>query len=95
MAIKKEDYLGIENYKVVGTRPIRHDGTDKVTGRAVYGPDFHLNRIAIRQNTAKPSWTCADQIYRHQQSRGTVRSKSHRTGKRPRPKLRRQSLRPR
>ena len=39
---KKEDYLGIENYKVVGTRPIRHDGTDKVTGRAVYGPDFHL-----------------------------------------------------
>ena len=42
MATKKEDYLGIENYKVVGTRPIRHDGTDKVTGRAVYGPDFHL-----------------------------------------------------
>ena len=24
-------------YKVVGTRPIRHDGADKVTGRAVYG----------------------------------------------------------
>src|SRR5262249_3160221 len=27
------------DYKVVGTRPIRHDGTDKVTGRAVYGAD--------------------------------------------------------
>ena len=27
-------------YKVVGTRPIRHDGTDKVTGRAKYGGDF-------------------------------------------------------
>ena len=26
-------------YKVVGTRPIRHDGTDKVTGRAKYGGD--------------------------------------------------------
>jgi CO/xanthine dehydrogenase Mo-binding subunit len=26
---------------VVGTRPIRHDGTDKVTGRAQYGGDFH------------------------------------------------------
>ena len=28
------------DYKVVGTRPIRHDGTDKVTGRAKYGGDF-------------------------------------------------------
>ena len=26
-------------YKVIGTRPIRHDGTDKVTGRARYGAD--------------------------------------------------------
>jgi CO/xanthine dehydrogenase Mo-binding subunit len=29
-------------YKVVGTRPIRPDGTDKVTGRAQYGGDVHL-----------------------------------------------------
>ena len=28
--------------KVVGTRPIRHDGTDKVTGRANYGADIDL-----------------------------------------------------
>jgi CO/xanthine dehydrogenase Mo-binding subunit len=28
-------------FEVVGTRPIRHDGVDKVTGRAVFGPDFH------------------------------------------------------
>ena len=27
-------------YNVVGTRPIRHDGHDKVTGRALYGADF-------------------------------------------------------
>ncbi|MEE2659637.1 MAG: xanthine dehydrogenase family protein molybdopterin-binding subunit [Candidatus Latescibacterota bacterium] len=27
------------NYKVIGTRPVRHDGEDKVTGRAVYGAD--------------------------------------------------------
>ncbi len=27
-------------FEVVGTRPIRHDGVDKVTGRAVFGPDF-------------------------------------------------------
>jgi CO/xanthine dehydrogenase Mo-binding subunit len=29
-------------YKVIGTRPIRPDGIDKVTGRAVYGADVHL-----------------------------------------------------
>ena len=27
------------NYKVVGTRPVRHDGADKVTGRARYSAD--------------------------------------------------------
>ncbi len=42
MATKAEAYLGIEDYKVVGTRPIRHDGTDKVTGRAVYGADVQM-----------------------------------------------------
>ena len=31
-----------KEYKVVGTRPIRHDGADKVTGRAVYGADMNL-----------------------------------------------------
>ena len=29
-------------YKVVGTRPIRHDGVDKVIGRAEYGADVRL-----------------------------------------------------
>jgi CO/xanthine dehydrogenase Mo-binding subunit len=28
------------SYQVIGTRPIRHDGIDKVTGRALYGADF-------------------------------------------------------
>ena len=30
------------SYKVVGTRPIRHDGVDKVTGKAQYGADITL-----------------------------------------------------
>ena len=43
MAIK--DYqpnmvLAQTKYNVVGTRPVRHDGADKVTGRAQYGADF-------------------------------------------------------
>ena len=29
-------------YKVIGTRPIRHDGLDKVTGRALYGADVQM-----------------------------------------------------
>ena len=29
-------------FKHVGTRPVRHDGVDKVTGRANYGADFAL-----------------------------------------------------
>ena len=33
--------LATKTYDVVGTRPIRHDGADKVTGRAKYGADFH------------------------------------------------------
>ncbi|MCI0441221.1 MAG: xanthine dehydrogenase family protein molybdopterin-binding subunit [Chloroflexi bacterium] len=31
-----------KEFKVVGTRPIRHDGVDKVTGRARYSADIHL-----------------------------------------------------
>ncbi len=42
MATQVQDYLGITDYKVVGSRPIRHDGTDKVTGRAIYGTDLNL-----------------------------------------------------
>ena len=31
-----------DRYRVLGTRPVRHDGVDKVTGRAVYGNDVQL-----------------------------------------------------
>ena len=33
-------------YKVIGTRPIRHDGADKVTGKAIYTADLHLANMA-------------------------------------------------
>src|SRR5947209_15507938 len=32
-------------YRVIGTRPVRPDGVDKVTGRAVYGGDVQLPRM--------------------------------------------------
>jgi xanthine dehydrogenase molybdenum-binding subunit len=34
-----------KEYAVIGTRPIRPDGTDKVTGRAQYGADIRLTGI--------------------------------------------------
>ena len=34
-----------EEFDVVGTRPIRHDGNDKVTGRARYSADITLPRM--------------------------------------------------
>ena len=34
--------LSTKEFKVVGSRPIRHDGADKVTGRAQYGADIQL-----------------------------------------------------
>lgn len=39
---KTEAFLGKTDYKVIGTRPIRHDGADKVTGKAIYTADFKL-----------------------------------------------------
>ena len=37
---ERNQVLSTKDYKVVGTRPVRHDGADKVTGRAIYGADF-------------------------------------------------------
>ena len=34
--------LSTKEYKVVGKRPVRHDGYDKVTGKALYGADVYL-----------------------------------------------------
>ena len=47
------DY-GDKEYKVIGTRPIRHDGTDKVTGRAVYGGDVQLPGMLYGQVLRSP-----------------------------------------
>jgi CO/xanthine dehydrogenase Mo-binding subunit len=36
---------GKQEYRVIGKRPIRHDGVDKVTGRALYGADLQLTGL--------------------------------------------------
>jgi CO/xanthine dehydrogenase Mo-binding subunit len=34
--------LSHKEYRVIGKRPIRHDGAEKVTGHARYGADIKL-----------------------------------------------------
>ena len=41
-------------YKVVGTRPIRHDGVDKVTGRARYGADVQMAGLLYGKTLRSP-----------------------------------------
>ena len=51
-------------YAVVGTRPVRHDGADKVTGRALYGADFQvaglLHGYILRSPHAHARILCID-----------------------------------
>jgi CO/xanthine dehydrogenase Mo-binding subunit len=37
--------LAEKKFDVVGTRPLRHDGMDKVTGAAIYGEDFQTTGL--------------------------------------------------
>ena len=46
-------------YGVIGKNPLRHDGTDKVTGRAQYGADIRLpgaDRLDRRGCRADREW---------------------------------------
>ena len=38
--------LKSNSHKVIGTRPIRHDGLEKVTGKAVYSGDVQLPNMS-------------------------------------------------
>ena len=41
-------------HKVIGTRPVRHDGVPKVTGEAKYGADMHLPRMLFGKVLRSP-----------------------------------------
>src|SRR5919199_1183700 len=42
------------SYRVIGTRPVRPDGVDKMTGRAAYGADVSLPRMAYGRILRSP-----------------------------------------
>ena len=46
MSHTDELYLGKTSYQVLGKRPLRHDGADKVTGKAVYAANVQLANMA-------------------------------------------------
>lgn len=48
------DVMDKPTLKVVGTRPIRPDGVDKVTGRAAYGADFSLPGMLVGKIKRSP-----------------------------------------
>jgi len=56
------------SFKVLGTRPIRHDGVDKVTGRAKYGADIDLPGLLHGKILRSP--------YAHARIRGIDTSKA-------------------
>ncbi|MSO53861.1 MAG: xanthine dehydrogenase family protein molybdopterin-binding subunit [Rhodospirillales bacterium] len=41
-------------FKTIGTRPVRHDGVDKVTGRAKFGADFSLPGMLVGKTLRSP-----------------------------------------
>src|SRR5262249_27822981 len=47
-------YLGKKSYKVIGQRPVRHDGADKVTGKAIYTADLQLPNMAHARLVRSP-----------------------------------------
>ena len=48
------DDVRITDLKKVGTRPVRPDGVDKVTGRAKFGADFNMPNQLVGQVLRSP-----------------------------------------
>jgi len=46
MSETQDVYLGKKTYSVLGKRPVRHDGADKVTGKAIYTADLAMPNMA-------------------------------------------------
>jgi CO/xanthine dehydrogenase Mo-binding subunit len=54
MSHTDELYLGRREYQVLGRRPVRHDGADKVTGKALYTADIQLPGMAHGKMVRSP-----------------------------------------
>jgi hypothetical protein len=66
-------YLDKTALQVVGTRPIRPDGVDKVTGRANFGADMTMPGMLWGTNQAQPTCSRPDRIDQYRKGAGTAR----------------------
>jgi CO/xanthine dehydrogenase Mo-binding subunit len=52
--LEKSGFVRDKKYKIVGTSPVKHDGIDKVTGRAKFGADFYLPGMLVGKILRSP-----------------------------------------
>ena len=51
---RHDERLTQREFKVVGTRPLRPDGVDKVTGRAKFGADLYMANMLVGKVLRSP-----------------------------------------
>ncbi len=54
MNLTRDSSTSDEDLKIVGTRPRRPDGVDKVTGRAKFGADLYLPGMLVGKTLRSP-----------------------------------------
>ena len=54
MGNEKQTFIKNPTFKWVGTRPVRPDGMDKVTGRAAFGADYQLPGMLVGEVVRSP-----------------------------------------
>src|ERR1700694_2189886 len=52
--LEKSGYNRDKKLKIVGTSPVKHDGIDKVTGRAKFGADLFLPGMLVGKILRSP-----------------------------------------
>jgi CO/xanthine dehydrogenase Mo-binding subunit len=52
--LEKSGFNRDKKYKIVGTSPVKHDGIDKVTGRAKFGADLFLPGMLVGKTLRSP-----------------------------------------
>ena len=57
---------GQNGYRVIGTRPVRPDGVDKVTGRAIYAADVQMTGLLHGFVPAQSPCPCLHSLNRHE-----------------------------
>src|ERR1700752_154381 len=52
--LEKSGFNRDKKYRIVGTSPVKHDGIDKVTGRAKFGADLFLPGMLVGKILRSP-----------------------------------------